>query len=333
MRRRGDLDQKPLGKTGETISGIGLGCVTFGREIDEEQSYRIMDYAVEKGITFFDTAEGYGGGNAREGRLATGIDDVREMTAEVSSSERIIGTWIKANGIRDQITICTKVGSGGSPENVKAKLAASLDRLQIDRTDVYKMHSPDESVPIAETLGALDAEVRAGLVGCIGGSNYDGAQVQEALDASAAHGYARFEITQPIYNLAHPEHAVDLFPICEKEEIAVTPYSPLGAGFLAGKYTRGDRQAIPTRTRFDTAPGHIDVYFSDRNFNVVEALQAKSKEIGVSMVKLAMAWAMTHSAVTAVLVGARETRHIDNALEAYDMGLDPGLRSEMSAWD
>lgn len=327
------MDQKPLGKTGKTISGIGLGCVTFGREIDEEQSYRIMDYAVEKGITFFDTAEGYGGGNARDGRLATGINDVRETTGEISSSERIIGTWMKANGIRDQITICTKVGSGGSPENIKEKLTASLGRLQIAQTDVYKMHSPDESVPIAETLCALDAEVKAGRVGCIGGSNYGGAQMREALNASAAHGYARFEITQPIYNLACPEHEVDLFSICEEEEIAVTPYSPLGAGFLAGKYTRGDRSAIPNRTRFDTAPGHIDIYFSDRNFNVVESLRAKSKEIGVSMVRLAMAWAMTHSAVTAVLVGARETRHIDNALEAYDMGLDPDMRAEMSAWE
>lgn len=327
------MDQKPLGRTGKTISGIGLGCVTFGREIDEEQSYRIMDYAVERGITFFDSAEGYGGGNARSGRLAAGTDDVRETTGEMSSSERIIGTWMRSNGARGQVTICTKVGSGGSPENIKLKLAASLDRLQTDRTDVYKMHSPDEGVPIAETLGALDAEVRAGRIGCIGGSNYDGAQMRESLDASAAHGYARFEITQPIYNLAHPEHEADLFPICQEEEVAVTPYSPLGAGFLAGKYRRGDRTAIPPRTRFDTVPGHIDVYFSDRGFNVVDALRVKSEEVGTPMVKLAMAWAMTHPAVTAVLVGAREMRHIDNAIEAYEMGLDPELRAEMSAWE
>lgn len=328
------MDQKPLGRTGKTISGIGLGCVTFGREIDEAQSYRIMDYAVEKGITFFDTAEGYGGGQARAGRKASlGVDDVREATGEMSSSERMIGSWMKANGTRGDITLCTKVGSGGTPENIERALTASLDRLGTDSTDVYKMHSPDTEVPIAETLGALDEQVKAGKVGCIGGSNYDAAQMRESLDASAANGYARFEITQPIYNLAVPDDQDDLFPLCAEEEVAITPYSPLGAGFLAGKYTRGDRSAIPTRTRFDTAPGHIDIYFNDRAFNVVDALRAKSDEMGVPIVRLGMAWAMTHPAVTAVLVGARETRHIDNALEAYEMGVDADLRSEMSAWE
>ena len=328
------MNQKPLGRTGKTISGIGLGCVTFGREIDEEQSYRIMDYAVEKGITFFDTAEGYGGGQAREGRRASmGVDDVRETTGETSSSERMIGSWMRVNGTRDEITLCTKVGSGGAPENIERALTASLGRLGTDNVDVYKMHSPDAAVPIAETLGALDQQVRAGLVGCIGGSNYDAAQMREALDASAANGYARFEITQPIYSLAVPDEQDDLLPLCMEEEVAVTPYSPLGAGFLAGKYKRGDRSAIPTRTRFDTAPGHIDIYFNDRAFNVVDALRAKSDEMGVPMVRLAMAWVMTHPAVTAALVGARETRHIDNAVEAYEMGLDPALRAEMSAWE
>ena len=328
------MDQKKLGRTGKTISGIGLGCVTFGREIDEEQSYKIMDYAVEKGITFFDTAEGYGGGQAREGRRsATGVDDVREATNEMSSSERMIGGWMRVNGTRDSITLCTKVGSGGSPENIQRALTASLERLGTDSVDVYKMHSPDTTVPIAETLGALDEHVKAGRVGCIGGSNYDGAQMRESLDASAANGYARFEITQPIYNLSVADAQDDLFPICSAEEVAVTPYSPLGAGFLAGKYTRGDRTAIPKRTRFDTAPGHIDIYFNDRSFNVVDALRAKSEEMGVTMVKLAMAWAMTHPAVTAALVGARETRHIDNAIEAYEMALDLELRAEMSAWE
>ncbi len=327
------LDQKPLGKSGRTISGIGLGCVTFGREIDEETAYRMMDYAVEKGITFFDTAEAYGGGQARAGRKATtGDEEWREVSDEMSSSERIIGAWMDLRGCRDDITVCTKVSTGGSAENVPKALAASLERLRTDHVEIYKMHSPDADTPIAETLAAMTAEVKSGRVGAIGCSNYLAAQIQEALDASAAHGYERFEITQPPYNLATPEAQDELLPLCGREEVAVTPHSPLGSGFLAGKYTP-DRTKIPARTRFDTAPGHIDIYFSDRNFRVVDRLRAKSDELGISMVKLAMAWTMTHPHVTSVLVGARETRHIDNALEAYEMGLDPELRAEMAAWE
>ena len=326
------MQQMPLGRTGRTISAIGLGCVTFGREIDEDMSYKIMDYAVEKGITFFDTAEGYGGGQARAGRRQSmGVDDVRETTGEVSSSERITGSWMQIRGCRDQITLCTKVGTGGSAENISRALSASLERLQTDHVDIYKMHSPDTNTPIVETVRAMTAERDAGRIGTFGGSNYSGAQLREALDASASGGLGRFEIVQPPYNLAQREGEEELFPLCSREEIAVTPYSPLGAGFFAGKYTP-ERSQIPARTRFDSVPGHADIYFDDSNFRKVESLRQKAEELGVPMVRLAMAFAMTHPDVTAVLTGAREFRHIDNALEALDMGLDPELRAEMCTW-
>ena len=328
------MDQKPLGRTGKSISAIALGTGTFGREIDEEDSYRIMDYCMEKGITFFDTAEAYGGGQARENRRKSlGVDDVRETTGEMSSSERMIGSWMRARGVRGQVTLCTKISGGrGRPEDIRKALAASLDRLQTDCVDVYKMHQPDPETPIDETLDAMTAEKRAGRIStCIGGANYDAAQMREALDTAAARGFERFEITQPNYNLAVQEAEDALFPLCIEEEIAVTSYSPLGAGFLTGKYTP-DRTKIPARARMHVAPAHIDIYFNDRSFRIMDRLEEKSAEMGVPVVRLAMAWAMTHPAVTAVLVGARETRHIDNAIAAYDMGLDPDLRAEMSAW-
>ena len=329
------MDQKPLGRTGKTISAMALGTGTFGREIDEDDSYRIMDHAVENGITFFDTAEAYGGGQARENRRNTyGIDDIRETTGEMSSTERIIGSWMRARGCRDQITLCTKISGGhGKPQEINRALDASLQRLQTDQVEVYKMHQPDKETPIAETLDAMTAEVRAGRISwCIGGANYDGKQMQEVIDTAAARDYERFEITQPNYNLAVPGAQEDLFPICIKEQIAVTSYSPLGAGFLTGKYT-SDRTKIPPRTRMHVAPAHIDIYFNDRSFRVMDHLREKAAELGIPVVQLAMAWAMTHPAMTAVLVGARETRHIDNAIAAYEMGLDPALRDEMSAWN
>ena len=225
------MEQRPLGRTGRTISAIGLGCVTFGGEIDEEASYRVMDYAVEKGITFFDTAESYGGGQRRQRRKeAFGIDDVREVSNEMSSSERIVGDWMRTRGCRDEITLCTKVSTGGSPENIAQALSASLERLRTDHVDIYKMHSPDTSTPIAETLSALTMEVETGRVDAIGGSNYSAAQLREALDASASAGYRRFKVFQPAYSLVRPEAEEEVFPLCRAEVIAVTPYSPLAGG-------------------------------------------------------------------------------------------------------
>ena len=327
------MDQKPLGRSGRTISGIGLGCVTFGREIDEESSLKVLDHARERGMTFLDTAEGYGGGQARMIRKESlGIEDEREVTGEMSSSERIIGDWMRDRGCRDEITLCTKVSTGPSPENIKRAIAASLERLQTDHVDIYKIHSPDDNIPISETLDALNDEVEAGRAGVIGGSNYSAKQIRAAMDASESGGYARFQIMQPPYSIAAPEAEKDIFPLCTQEGIAVTPYSPLAAGFLAGKYTP-DKSKFPKGTRYDISPGHADVYFNDRNFRIVERLRAKAEEMGVPMVRLAMAWAMTNADVTAVLIGARTTGHIDNAIEAYEQGLTPELRAEMAAWD
>ena len=326
------MDQKPLGRSGRTVSPIGLGTVTFGREIDEEISYQLMDYAVEKGLTFFDTAEAYGGGQSQAGRKASlGVDDQREVTTEMSSSENICGRWFEKTGNRDEVTLCTKVSTGGAPDNIPRAVAGSLERLGTDRLDIYKLHHPTPEVPIAETLHALTEEVNAGRIGVIGCSNFSAAQVQEALDASAAHGYARFEITQPPYNLVLRDDEDDLFPLCTKEEVALTPHSPLGNGFLTGKYTR-DESNIPKGTRMDIAPDHMELYWHDRGFRVDQALREKSAELGVPIVRLAMAWVMTHPGVTSVLIGVREKRHIDNALEAYEMGMNQELRDEMSTW-
>ena len=326
------MEQRPLGRSGRTISAIGLGCVTFGREIDEDTSFRILDYAVEKGITWVDTAESYGGGNVREYRRQRfGIDDVREASGEMSSSECILGRWIESRGCRDRVTVCTKVGSGGSPENIRSALSASLGRLNTDCVEIYKLHNFDPEVPLDETLGALTEAVAAGRVRVIGCSNFSSAQLREALDAGASGGYERIEAVQPRYSLATPEVESDIFPICRQEQIAVTTYSPLAAGFLTGKYTP-DRSKFPEGSRFYIKPGHADAYFSERGFRIVDRLREKSEELGLPMVRLAMAWAMAHPDVTSVLVGARTTDHIDNARAAFEMGLDSDLRAEMSSW-
>ena len=155
--------------------------------------------------------------------------------------------------------------------------------------------------------------------------------MREALKASAAGGHERFEAVQPRYSLATPEAEDDVFPTCRQEQIAVTTYSPLAAGFLSGKYSP-DRSKFPKGSRFYIKPGHADAYFSERGFRIVDRLREKSKALGLPMVRLAMAWAMAHPDVTSVLVGARTADHIDNALAALEMGMPPDLRAEMSAW-
>ena len=316
------IGQVEFGRTGRTISAIGLGTATFGREIDEDTSWRMMDYAVEHGITFFDTAEAYGGG----------IPSPGETIDENKKAERIIGDWMTQRGCRRDITICTKISGGrGGAKAIDEALKRSLDLLNTDRVEIYKMHSPDPNTPITETLGAMAEQVRAGRVEIIGCSNYSTMQMQEALDASKKHNYPIFQVTEPPYNLVNNQDEKELFPLCKREGVAITPHSPLGNGFLTGKYSP-DRNNLPSGTRFDISPAHIDLYFHDRGWRVLGKLRAKSEELGIPMVKLAMAWCMAHPDVTAVLVGGRETRHIKNGIEAYTEGLDPDLRAEMSAW-
>ncbi|MDE2846861.1 MAG: aldo/keto reductase [Gemmatimonadota bacterium] len=326
------MEHRKLGRTDTSLSFIGLGCVTFGREIDEDASAAILDDAVDRGINWLDTAEAYGGGNARTYRRdVLKVDDVRETSDVMGSSEIIIGKWMKARGCRDDVVICSKVSSGNRPENIARALRVSLERLQVDCVDIYELHSPDESVPIAESLAALDEEVSAGRIGTVGCSNFNAAQLREALDASAREGYARFEVVQPPYNLADPGAQDELFPLCRREEVAITSYSPLAAGFLAGKYTP-DLNAFPKGSRFDVIPGHADIYFNDRNFRNMERLRALADNRGLPMVRMAMAWAMGHPDITSVLVGARHTGHLDNAFDALALKADTELRDELSSW-
>jgi len=329
------MEYMPLGRTGKKISPIGLGCVTFGREIDQDASFRLLDYAVEKGITLLDTAESYGGGQARARRLKVcGTDDVREASGEMSSSEKIIGRWLRSRNCRDEVTVCTKVrtkGGGGTAESISAALAGSLERLCTDYVDIFLMHTPDLEVPIARTLDELTANVKAGRIRTIGASNYSATQLREALETAATGGYSRFEAVQPPYSLVAREAEDELFDLCLREGVAVTAYSPLAAGFLSGKYGP-DRNSILKGSRFDIAPGHGDAYFTDRSFRIMEKLRKTAKDMGLPPVRLAMAWVMSHPAVTCTLIGARTEQHIDNALSSFEMNLDPALWAEMVSW-
>ena len=319
--------QRAIGNTGYRTGKIALGCVTFGREIDEASSFRLLDYAVEQGILLFDTAEAYGGGQAREYRRSVlKVDDVREASDEMHSSEKIIGRWLRATGMRPQVVLQTKT-LAYHRDKVSAAIQASLERLQTDRIDLYLSHKFHEDhyfqimEPIAEAI-------RRGTIGAAGCSNLSAGQLEYALGLSLRHGLPRFEVTQPAYNLVSREIETEFLPLCRGENIGVIGYSPLAAGFLSGKYA----DSIPKGSRFDVIPGHVDIYFHERKFAIVNELKALSESTGVPMVRLAMAWALHNPDLTAVLIGARSTAHIDNAVQALNTELPEDYFRKMDAF-
>jgi 1-deoxyxylulose-5-phosphate synthase len=327
------IQKKMLGKTGFEVSRIGLGCVTFGREIDEATSFRIMDYAVDQGITLFDTAEAYGGGQARDyRRTQLGLEDTREVSGEFHSSEKIVGRWLKTRHGRDRVILQTKITTNFTAAHFAEALDASLQRLQTDTIDIYLFHSFDPHTSIEESLLAMTAAVKAGKIRVAGCSNFTADQLRQALTITQQHGFTRLEVIQPGYSLVHREIEKDILPLCREQEVAAITYSPLGAGFLSGKYTP-DRKAFPQGSRFDVIPDHTDEYFTERNFRVVEHLRQMAETTRIPMVRLALGWVLRNPDVTSVLVGARTTSHIENALLAQEMDFSEQWLREMNRWD
>jgi len=319
---------RAIGNTPFKTGKLSLGCVTFGREIDEQESFRLLDYAVEKGITLLDTAEAYGGGQARQYRRnVLSVDDVREATGEMHSSEKIIGRWLRATGARQQVILQTKTLSHRSAD-VATAIQASLERLQTDRIDLYLLHKFNDAVPLEETMEPIAGAMRAGKIGASGCSNTSVSQLTSALAHSRRLGFPRFEVTQPMYSLVSREIEREFLPLCRRENLGAIGYSPLGAGFLSGKYL----DSIPKGSRFDVIPAHVDLFFGERNFALVRKLHDLAERTGIPMVKLAMAWALRNPDLTAILIGARTVQHIDNALEALHLEFPEEYFQEMNEW-
>jgi len=291
-----------IGRTPYRTGKLALGCVTFGREIDEPRSREVLSYAFDHGITLFDTAEAYGG----------------------SASERILGRWIEDTGTRDSLVLETKT-LAHRPEDVERAIVGSLERLRTDCIDLYLLHRLSPETPLEETLDALKAAIERGHVKAIGCSNCTTEQLREALAISHRRGLPRFEVQQPVYNLAARGIETGFLPLCRAENIGAIGYSPLGAGFLSGKYL----ESIPAGSRFDIIPGHQNIYFNESGFAIVRRLAELSERARIPMVRLAMAWALRNPDLTAILVGARTTAQVDNAIQALGQTLPEEWFEEM----
>ena len=268
---------------------IGLGCVTFGREIDQRASFAMMDHAVELGIRMFDTASAYGGG----------------------LSETIIGAWLAARAGSTPVVIATKLLPPYTYRHIEESVDESLRRLDTDTIDILYMHRWDLSCETIEALKALSNLQRKGKVHALGASNFTAIQLERALKLQSAQGLAQFDFVQNNHNVAVSDLTAEFKSICSRENIEIVTYSPLGAGFLTGKHER----TVAPGSRFELMPAHQDIYFTASSYERLRRLQAVATRTGYTPAHLALACAL-HLPVSTVLVGGRNPAHLDQAFEA-----------------
>ncbi len=301
------MEFRQLGNSDLNVSSIGLGSVTFGREIDLETSFSILDNAMDKEINLIDTAEVYSAGG----------------------SEEVLGHWLSRNGNRQKVVLATKIAPPLGRERVLQFADDSLRRLQTDVIDLYQLHAYDDSTPFEETLDALNTLVEQGKVRYVGSSNFASWQLCKALWIADVNGWAPMVSVQPNYNVAIRDIEAEVLPFCADQNIGVISYSPLGAGFLTGKYTK--TWTAPKGTRFDVMPDHWEIYENDTSMRRMEGLREVAAETGISMVQLALAWAIGQPGITSVLIGCRTTSHVDQAFQAEEMGLTQEIRDRINA--
>ena len=301
-----------LGSTGLKVSRLCIGCMSFGGpdargfewSAGYDDSKRIIDRAIDLGINFFDTADIYSHGK----------------------SEQIVGKAME--GRREDVVIATKVGlpTGDGPDDrglgrkhVRRNLRKSLANLRTDRIDLYQIHRWDYDTPIDQVLRTLTEAVRKdGVVDHLGASSMWAWQFAKALNTSDRLGLERFKTMQNHYNLAYREEEREMIPLCKAEGIPMIPWSPLGRGFLTGRYRR---RAKPSSARYKIDTYLSSRYFKPEDFDVVERLEEVAKEKGVTPAQLALAWLINKKGVAAPIVGPTKLGQLEELAEAPEIRL------------
>jgi aryl-alcohol dehydrogenase-like predicted oxidoreductase len=310
-RRDGEeahVKHRTLGRTGVKVSPLCLGAMMFGEwgNADHDDSVGIIHAALDAGINFIDTADVYSGGE----------------------SETIVGQAIK--GRRDEIVLATKVHApmgrdpnqtGNSRRWILQECEASLRRLGTDHIDLYQIHRPDQSCDVDETLGALSDLVHQGKVRYIGSSTFPPSEIVEAQWVAERRHRERFVTEQPPYSLLVRGVEAEVLPVCERHGIGVIPWSPLGGGWLSGRWRLGVDDV--TSRRAERIPGRYDLSLPDNQHKLAaaDALAKLAEEAGMSLVHLALAFVIRHPAVSAAIVGPRTREHLDSQLGAADVVL------------
>ncbi|MBI77543.1 MAG: aldo/keto reductase [Rhodospirillaceae bacterium] len=286
--------RKVGGNNGIDVTVVGLGCNAFGRRIDQDATTQVINGALDSGVTFFDTAEGYGNG----------------------LSEEYIGNSLKAR--RHQVIIATKVGYNmlhvedkgrGSRDNIRIAIDLSLKRLQTDYVDLYQLHRPDPTTPIEETLATFEELKDEGKIRLYGCSNFSDAQLLESVRIAGKFGYQGFVTAQNKWNVLHREIETKMLPICVKNNVSILPYYPLEMGLLTGKYRRD--QLAPPNSRLNG-----DDRLKSINYDILEGLEAFSKSKGYNLLSLAISWLASRKETASVIAGATRYDQLKQNAEA-----------------
>ena len=302
-----------LGNTGLKVSALCMGTMTFGKQADKAASKKLYTLCRDKGINFFDCANGYAGGE----------------------SEKVLGRLIKKE--RSEVAIATKAyfptgkdinARGLSRFHLTKSLDASLKRLGTDYVDVFYLHHFDEQTPLRETLSTLNDFVRQGKVLYLGISNFAAWQVMKAIAICQQHNFAPINCLQPMYNLVKRQCESEILPMAESENLGVFPYSPLAGGLLTGKY----RQQKPKVGRFNTNTMYQKRYEAARQQKSIQNYLDFAKANNYHPVSLAIAWAGSHSGVTAPIIGARNVTQLKPALDSVNIDMTAELRQKIAGF-
>lgn len=305
------MNYTTLNQTDIRISTLALGCFAFAGgqtwgEQDEQDSLATLETAVELGITFFDTAEGYGAGY----------------------SEELLGRVF--SGRRDQIVIASKASPQNlAPKALEAACLASLRRLKTDYIDLYQIHWPNREVPIADTMGALEQLKTKGMIRAIGISNFGIQDFTDALELSPVVS------NQLPYNLLFRAIEFDILPLAEKLKVSILPYSPIMQGLLTGKFkTADDVPEGRARTRHFSGSrpqaGHGEAGAEAQTFETIQKLNSVAERLGQPLTHVALAWLLHQKSVPAVLVGARNVEQLKSNVAAAQLSLKPEVIKELS---
>ena len=317
------MEYRTLGRTGCAVSTLALGTMTFGAETEEAQAHRQLDCFVEAGGSLVDVADVYAGG----------------------VSEEVVGRWLADRPVEltGGVVLATKgrfpMGEGPNDVGLSRRhladaLDASLRRLGVERVDLYQVHAHDPLTPIEETLRFLDDAVRSGKIHYLGLSNFTGWQVQQAVDVAEFQRLAPPVTLQPQYNLLVREIEWEIVPACQANGLGLLPWSPLGGGWLTGKYSRSERPTGETRLGQNPDRG-VEAYDRrsgvQRTWDVVDAVRAVSDERGCSMAQVALSWLADRPAVTSVILGARTVAQLEDNLGAAGLHLSQEETARLDA--
>ena len=316
-----------LGASGLKVSRIALGMMTFGSAEwrpwirDEATAREVVKRAVELGVNTFDTADMYSAGLSEEitGRVLREFARREEIVVATKVFFPVMKGY-QGNNARGPQPVVPPNVSGLSRKHIVEAVDASLKRLGMDYIDLYQIHRFDKATPVEETMEALDSRVRAGKVRYLGASRMWTWQFAKMQRAAERAGGARFIAMQDHYNLAYREEEREMIPYCRDTGVGVMPWSPLARGFLAGNRKREDMQGGGD-SRAATDEQAQKYYYRDADFDVVEALTARAKLLGLSNATLAYAWLLQRPGVSSILVGASKAWQLEEAVKALEVTL------------